>query len=79
MAEGVSNTSGASDSASSAARTLALRGRIERQNAALLGERAGERLDEAALRERHLDGVVSALVPGGVLRDETHHRPSRPP
>ena len=45
---------------------------IERQIAALLDQRARQRLDEEALRQRHLARLAAAFVAGLVARDQRH-------
>ena len=45
---------------------------VERQDAALLDQRARQRLDEEALRQREFERLAAAFVAGLVVRDQRH-------
>ena len=66
------NRSGAIVSASSARQHVVLGVGVERQIAALLDQRARQRLGERPLRQPHLVRRRAALVAGLVARDERH-------
>ena len=67
------NFSGAIARVSSAVSTIGLRLGIERQIAALLDQRARQRLDENPLRQRHRARLALADIAGFVLGGERDH------
>ena len=67
------NFSGAMVSASSAVEHQRLLVGVERENAALLDQRARQRLDEEALRQRQFERLAAALIAGLVMGDQRHH------
>ncbi len=66
------NFSGAMVSASSAVEHQRLLVGVERENAPLFDQRAGDRLDEDALRQREIDRLAAAFVAGLVAGDKLH-------